>query len=251
MSQDSDGDGVHNGKDNCISLYNPAQKDGDGDEVGDACDLCPEQAVFGEPYGCPYDTETAARPGHIERLVARIRAEEQNRPCAVEASLTLEDPTWTPAADDATTLQVWLTNTTMQPVTMTWPDGCPCGGVSIGTLSGLPPVDDATCQLAREVRLQRCQNMGQCNPERATPSMTLAPGERKVFPETLVLQRSGHDCDYDAFPAEGGPASYAVRVTPAVRGALPPWRHPVTRASFPAPPVACPAETPLVIPGGR
>jgi chitinase len=35
---DSDGDGIANGLDNCPGIYNPDQKDSDGDGYGDACD---------------------------------------------------------------------------------------------------------------------------------------------------------------------------------------------------------------------
>ena len=35
---DSDGDGIVNGSDNCPTVFNPDQKDTDGDHIGDACD---------------------------------------------------------------------------------------------------------------------------------------------------------------------------------------------------------------------
>ena len=40
MNPDIDDDGVLNGNDNCIDIYNPNQEDGDGDSIGDACDPC-------------------------------------------------------------------------------------------------------------------------------------------------------------------------------------------------------------------
>jgi len=40
-SDDSDGDGVCDGLDNCFSTSNPGQADGDGDGRGDVCDNCP------------------------------------------------------------------------------------------------------------------------------------------------------------------------------------------------------------------
>jgi hypothetical protein len=39
---DTDSDGVPDGEDNCQRVENEAQKDADGDRVGDACDVCPE-----------------------------------------------------------------------------------------------------------------------------------------------------------------------------------------------------------------
>ena len=37
---DYDNDGVLNGDDNCIEVYNPGQEDSDGDLIGDVCDPC-------------------------------------------------------------------------------------------------------------------------------------------------------------------------------------------------------------------
>jgi len=39
-SADDDGDGVPNGHDNCRAVANPDQADADGDNSGDACDVC-------------------------------------------------------------------------------------------------------------------------------------------------------------------------------------------------------------------
>jgi hypothetical protein len=43
-TSDSDGDGVDDADDNCVSVANPDQHDEDGDHVGDACDPCPQIA---------------------------------------------------------------------------------------------------------------------------------------------------------------------------------------------------------------
>ena len=45
---DTDGHGVGNGTDNCPSVPNPSQADGDSDTVGDACDDCPDTANAGQ-----------------------------------------------------------------------------------------------------------------------------------------------------------------------------------------------------------
>jgi len=37
---DTDADGICDEIDNCVGTYNPDQADGDGDTVGDACDVC-------------------------------------------------------------------------------------------------------------------------------------------------------------------------------------------------------------------
>ena len=44
---DTDGDGVPDATDNCVTVPNADQRDHDGDGRGDACDVCPERADDG------------------------------------------------------------------------------------------------------------------------------------------------------------------------------------------------------------
>src|SRR5262249_53944074 len=50
-NNDTDGDGVHECRDNCPFVANPSQADGDADGVGDACDNCPTVANPGQADG--------------------------------------------------------------------------------------------------------------------------------------------------------------------------------------------------------
>ena len=52
FSQDSDGDGIVAGLDNCPFIYNPGQADADGDDIGDPCD-CLEEIVLHTGAGVP------------------------------------------------------------------------------------------------------------------------------------------------------------------------------------------------------
>jgi hypothetical protein len=53
FSDDYDKDGIDDDFDNCPTTPNPDQIDTDSDEMGDACDRCPEVHRNGGAYGCP------------------------------------------------------------------------------------------------------------------------------------------------------------------------------------------------------
>lgn len=66
---DGDGDGVHDGVDNCVAIENPAQLDLDGDGLGNACD--PDADGDGIPNGsdcAPLDAMAFAAPPEVPGL---------------------------------------------------------------------------------------------------------------------------------------------------------------------------------------
>jgi hypothetical protein len=57
---DGDGDGVGNSKDNCKTVYNPTQSDGDRDGIGDACDKDKDNDGIPDLYdNCPTKANTS------------------------------------------------------------------------------------------------------------------------------------------------------------------------------------------------
>lgn len=65
--EDEDRDGIPRFRDNCPEVSNPAQTDFDGDQRGDACDLCPNEASDGTADGCL--AVTAAARARLERMM--------------------------------------------------------------------------------------------------------------------------------------------------------------------------------------
>jgi hypothetical protein len=68
---DSDGDGIYDQSDNCVSVYNPDQEDADGDGIGDVCDDCPDDPddiccnpqFSNDPPQVTSDASIAVEPG--------------------------------------------------------------------------------------------------------------------------------------------------------------------------------------------
>jgi len=247
-AQDTDLDGANNLVDNCISLYNPGQEDGDGDSVGDRCDLCPETPAY-ERYGCP-DGQTD--PKAMQAIDADILAEQQGPPCDIAVSASLEDPAWTIASGKTTRLLVEVRNLTKEVQVLSWHDACPCGpppGRGVVGAAGLPPADPSAtaCEEAQRARLQACSNMGQCNPMRALPSLTLQPGESARFPENMLLDPAGVPCGYGALSESGPMLLYPSLSVQAGALTADDTRGPVGSVSDPSQPFVCSHVRPVQV----
>jgi DMSO/TMAO reductase YedYZ molybdopterin-dependent catalytic subunit len=48
VDYDTDEDAIPDSEDNCPDLSNPDQKDSDGDGIGDACNMCPVEKIYGQ-----------------------------------------------------------------------------------------------------------------------------------------------------------------------------------------------------------
>lgn len=81
---DDDADGIRNADDNCPSVQNPDQLDGDGDTVGDACDVClaggftddladhDGDGIACAEDPCPFDGPTIVPPAAMVGPVSEI-----------------------------------------------------------------------------------------------------------------------------------------------------------------------------------
>lgn len=54
IAKDSDQDGISDEKDNCPNVYNPDQKNSDGDSLGDVCDDSDQDGVMDDKDNCPF-----------------------------------------------------------------------------------------------------------------------------------------------------------------------------------------------------
>lgn len=79
---DSDGDGTPDGADNCPVDFNVAQKDHDGDGIGDKCDPTPHAPTPGNP--APGAKPEPAAPAFSPRLAAPLTAEPTPHPVVAE-----------------------------------------------------------------------------------------------------------------------------------------------------------------------
>ncbi len=83
ICDDSDGDGVCDGDDNCANISNSNQSDSDGDGVGDVCDNCVEKSNAdqsdgdGDGYGDACDCNSS-NPGMQDRLCCFVDEDEDD-----------------------------------------------------------------------------------------------------------------------------------------------------------------------------
>jgi cytosine/adenosine deaminase-related metal-dependent hydrolase len=70
LGTDRDTDGVANGSDNCVDVYNPTQRDFDQDGVGDACDACPLDPDKGCSATSPSDVDGDRQSNSAEKTLA-------------------------------------------------------------------------------------------------------------------------------------------------------------------------------------
>lgn len=70
-SPDDDDDGVLDGLDNCVSLYNPEQDDYDNDGLGDGCDPSTIPDLQANPL-LPFGFDLQIEPGEVISLVAVV-----------------------------------------------------------------------------------------------------------------------------------------------------------------------------------
>jgi hypothetical protein len=97
---DSDGDGVPNTEDNCISVSNADQTDTDGDGAGDACDKCPEdpadECAAADPPPAPTTGSEMNIMWGAQRILSIRTADAQGRAKVFIKNLILTKLTMTP-----------------------------------------------------------------------------------------------------------------------------------------------------------
>jgi hypothetical protein len=85
LPPDSDSDGIPDSKDNCVNVYNPDQKDSDGDGQGDPCDETPVKVEVKSDPVEPPPAEVEEEPDFLNKAYAGNRLRKKC-PDATEVS---------------------------------------------------------------------------------------------------------------------------------------------------------------------
>lgn len=89
---DTDGDGVADCNDNCVFTYNPDQADGDGDDVGDACDTAGDTTPPGISLTVSPDTLWPPNHKMVAITVNLVVSDDQDpNPTVVLKSITMNE----------------------------------------------------------------------------------------------------------------------------------------------------------------
>jgi len=104
--KDTDGDGIPDSSDNCVSVANPSQADSDADGYGDACDPCPATA---DPSGyCPatvYELNEGIVPGGAKVAITNALVTASS-PSTIWVAVKETDPGWKGRTDSGLDVDV-------------------------------------------------------------------------------------------------------------------------------------------------
>jgi hypothetical protein len=144
---DSDGDGLDDPLDNCVSVPNTDQHDEDGDHVGDACDPCPQIAnattdTDGDGIGDACDPHPTTRGDLLVKFEAfagtgNLPAGWQSKGGGVPTDWKRGNDVLTIAADSATRIAIFDTGSIKHVIDIGLEVTAPAGGPGQSFLTAL------------------------------------------------------------------------------------------------------------------